>query len=110
MNPAAEQLDAYNARDLERFLSCYSADVVIQDGRGNRIMQGLEELRAKYRELFEASPELHCRLVHRTEVGDYVIDEEKVTGLGNRGSDEIVHAVAIYRIEDEKIVHVSFLK
>ena len=40
------QLDAYNARDLERFLECFADD-------------------ARYEALFAASPRLHSRLVHR---------------------------------------------
>jgi hypothetical protein len=32
-----EQVDAFNARDLERFLSLYASDVVIEDGASNGI-------------------------------------------------------------------------
>lgn len=110
MDPVAEQLEAYNARDLERFVACYASDVVVEDGDGRRILQGHEELRQKYRALFDASPELQCELVHRTRVGDYVIDEERVTGMGNRPVGAVVHAVAIYRIEEDRIVHLRFLR
>ncbi len=40
------QLDAYNARDVEAFLACYTADCVIEDGEGNRMMAGHAEERA----------------------------------------------------------------
>jgi len=38
MDPIQEQVDAYNGRDLGRFLSCYSDDIVIEDGEPHRIV------------------------------------------------------------------------
>lgn len=34
MDPVREQLDACNARDLERFLACYDPVVVVEDAAG----------------------------------------------------------------------------
>lgn len=109
MDPVADQLEAYNNRDIERFLSCYHPDVKIEDGEGNPLMQGHEEMRAQYSPLFDSSPDLHARLVSRISVGDYVIDEEDVSGRKVEGFPERIHAVAIYRVEADKITHVRFL-
>ena len=46
MDPVQAQLDAYNARDLERFLACYASEIVIEDGAGQRLAEGLEIGRA----------------------------------------------------------------
>ncbi|MGE5674164.1 MAG: nuclear transport factor 2 family protein [Mycobacterium leprae] len=106
MDPVPAQLEAYNARDLERFIACYSPDVIIEDGAGNRLMQGHDEMRARYGPMFAQYPELHCRLASRIRIGEYVVDEERITG--RRPEEE--HAVAIYRVSGEKIVHVRFLR
>ncbi|MCD8502422.1 MAG: nuclear transport factor 2 family protein [Bacillaceae bacterium] len=79
--PAQKQLEAYNNRDLEAFLACYSEDCVVEDAEGKVLMANKEEMRTRYKELFEQSPDLHCRLVSRIVVGDYVLDEENVTGV-----------------------------
>jgi uncharacterized protein (TIGR02246 family) len=105
-DPVQAQLDAYNARDLERFLDCYTEDVVIEDGAGNLLMRGREEMRRRYGPMFEAYPNLHCRVVSRIRIGDYVVDEERITGR----KPEEEHGVAIYRLAGEKIAHVRFLK
>ncbi len=42
-----EQLVAYNARDLERFIATYSPEVVIEDGVGNVLMKGHDQMRKK---------------------------------------------------------------
>jgi hypothetical protein len=72
-------------------------------------MQGHDAMRAQYSSLFNASPNLQARLLNRIVVGDYVIDEEEVSGRIAEGYPEKVHAVAIYRIVGDKIVHVRFL-
>lgn len=47
----AAQVDAYNARDVDRFLECYSPDAVIEDGSGKVLMRGREAMRPVYRQL-----------------------------------------------------------
>jgi hypothetical protein len=43
-DPVAEQLAAYNARDLECFLACYAPDVIVEDGSGARLMEDREAI------------------------------------------------------------------
>jgi hypothetical protein len=101
-----EQLDTYNAHDLERFVACYAPDVLVEDGQGNEICRGIENFRLRYHWLFAHHPDVHAEVVHRIRVADYVVDEEQVTGRG----PETQHVVAIYRIVDNRIVHVRFLR
>ncbi|MEN8240537.1 MAG: nuclear transport factor 2 family protein [Chloroflexota bacterium] len=109
MGPVADQLEAYNERNIDRFLSCYHPNVKIEDGKGNLLMQGHEAMRAQYSALFDSSPNLHAHLMSRISVGDYVIDEENVTGRIAEGLPDRLHAVAIYQVESQKIIHVRFL-
>ncbi|MDF2626567.1 MAG: hypothetical protein K0R39_398 [Symbiobacteriaceae bacterium] len=106
MDPVRAQLDAYNARDVERFIACYTPDVVIEDGAGNLLMQGHDAMRQRYGPMFAKFPDLHCRLASRIRIGDYVVDEERITGR-SPGEE---HAVAIYRVEGDLITHVRFLR
>lgn len=103
-----EQLLAYNARDLERFLAAYSSEVVIEDGEGNLLLKGLDQMRSRYRALFEASPELNCQVTSRLRIGKYVVDEEQLTGY--QRSPEPVRAVVIYRVDSDKIAQVRMLR
>jgi hypothetical protein len=107
MDIVEEQLQAYNARDLERFMAAYSSEIVIEDGEGRVMMEGDVHMRRRYGDLFAASPELHCRIVNRLRIGKYVVDEEEVSGW--QGSPEPLRAVAIYRVEGGKIAHVCIL-
>src|SRR3954447_18916118 len=94
LTPVDAQLEAHNARDVERFLACYSADVVVQDGAGTTLMQGREAMRAEYEPFFAEYPDLRGEIVHRINAGDYVIDDERIHGWQTGP----VRAVAIYHV------------
>ena len=105
----ANMVDAYNARDLDRFLDCYSPDAVIEDGRGAVLRQGRNAMRRFYGQLFAQSPQPHCAVHQRIHVGPYVIDEETVSGIHLEGFPTEVHAAAVYLVERDLIVRVRML-
>jgi hypothetical protein len=88
-DPVEEHIQAYNAHDLERFVACFSPDCVMEDARGQVFAQGHADLRAGFGRIFDENPELHCEVLHRTWVGDYVVDEEHITGR-NGGEQRVV--------------------
>jgi hypothetical protein len=104
MDPVEEQLDAYNARDIERFINCFAPDVVVENASGATILTGLDSLRERYGAMFANSPNLHCRLGQRIRVGDHVIDEEFVTGRNREGAPAEIHAAVIYQVANGKII------
>ena len=105
---AQGQLEAYNAHDLEAFLSHYTDDCVIRSmPGGNLMMDGKEAMRERYGALFAQRPELRVTLRARMEHGPFVIDHEEVVGLRD---DETVYAVALYEVRDGMIRAVWFLR
>ncbi|MGQ0612875.1 MAG: nuclear transport factor 2 family protein [Planctomycetaceae bacterium] len=105
---AQRQLDAYNARDLDAFLEVYDRDAEVRDlASGGLLMSGRETMRARYAELFDASPRLQCTLRSRIAHGAFVIDQEEVAGM--RGGPP-VEAVAIYEVREGSIRRVWFAR
>jgi hypothetical protein len=106
--PVEAQLEAYNAHDVDAFMRCYAPDCVIEDGAGARLLTGHAEMRARYESLFANSPDLHCEIVTRIRIGDYVIDEERITGR----VPDLRRAVVIYHVDESSglISHVRFLR
>ena len=99
-----EQLDAYNARDLDRFASTYSEDITIWRMPATEpSIVGQAQLREVYRKRF-ASPGLHATIVNRIAVGDKVIDHERVVGI-EAGP---IEAVAVYQVVEGLIARVWF--
>jgi uncharacterized protein (TIGR02246 family) len=103
------QVAAYRERDLERFLGFYAVDVSIRDFEGNVLMDGVDAMRAQYDQLFRDSPTLKVQIPRRMMVGDFVIDEEVITGFILPGYPSEMHAVVVYRVENGKIQEVVFL-
>lgn len=105
-DPVEQQLEAFNARDLDAFLEAYAAETRIEDGRGEAILSGRPEMRAFYGDLFENSPELHCEVVNKVAVGNWVLHEEQLQGLQAEGFPEEAHAAVAYQVEEGRITFV----
>lgn len=108
-DPVQAQLDAYNARNLEQFLACYAEDAVIENADGQRLLQGREAMRDAYGGLFANHPGLHADVPTRIRVGEFVIDEELVTGMSVPGLPPVLRSAVVYRVRDGLIVHVRLL-
>ena len=107
MNPVdivQEQLEAYNARDLERFAATYSDTIqIFRMPAADPAIAGQPQLRDTYRARF-ASPNLHAEIVNRIVIGNKVIDHERVVGI----RETAIEAVAVYEVVDGLIETVWF--
>ena len=103
---AQRQLDAYNARDLEAFCAPYSDDIQVVGLDGQVQAHGKEAFKARYRERFQKQLKLHCQLVKRMVMGNFVLDEESITG----SDSDPIHAVAIFEVRNGKIAVVRFIR
>lgn len=111
MNPETivqDQLEAYNSRNLDEFISYYSADIKIYNFQESEpFIQGLENLKHTYKEVFENSPNLNAKIDKRIVFDNKVIDHEKVTG---RKGISFIEVIAIYEIKDDLIAQVTFIR
>ena len=103
---AQQQLNAYNARNIDAFLEPYSEDVKIYSFPNQLQSEGKDAMRKGYARMFENTPDLHCELVNRMVNGNTVIDQELVTGFPNGP----LKAIAIYKIKNHKITEVYFIQ
>ena len=102
-----QQLNAYNARNIEAFLEPYSDDVEIYTFPNTLISKGKDEMRKSYTQMFAKMPNLHCELKGRIIQGNIVIDRESVSGMI---SNTKVEATAVYEIKNHKIIKVYFIR
>lgn len=99
-----EFIDAFNARDSDRVVGCFSADAVIQDDAGTVIAQGEEAIRAHFGGFLPQSPTLRTEIRSRIHVGSWVVQEEHVTGLVLGEPVPEFSIIDAYHVEDGKIV------
>src|SRR5258708_24765880 len=96
------QLEAYNARDLERFAATYADTVrIFRMPATEPAISGKAQLREVYRQRF-SSPSLHAEILARVIMGNKVIDHE----LGSR--EQPLEALAVYEVASNLIQAVWF--
>jgi hypothetical protein len=105
-DPVEEHVRAYTERDLDRFVACFALDCVIEDARGRVLARGHGDLRAHFGRVYDDNPELHCEIVHRARVGEYVVDEEHITGRD--GGEQ--HGVVASHVSGGVIDHQRFIR
>lgn len=99
-----EFIDAFNARDVDRVVGCFSADAVMQNEPGTVFAQGHEAIRAHYGRFLTQSLNLQADIRACIHVGSWVVQEEHVTGLVVGEPVPEFSIPSAYRVEDGKIV------
>lgn len=100
------QLDAYNAKDLDAWLSTYAEDAKQFELGGGLLAQGHEAIRARTAHRFK-EPNLHALLLKRVVMGNVVIDHEDVVRTFPEGPGK-VELVCVYVVEQGKIQSATF--
>ena len=101
------QLEAYNARDLNAFLATCAEDAELYEHPSKLLASGMAQLRERYAARF-AEPNLHAVVIKRMVLGNFVIDQERVTRMLPSGPGT-VEAVAMYEVTGERIARVWFI-
>ena len=104
-----ENLDFYNNRNIEGFMSSFSEDIKMYNlGQSDPSVEGKDNVRAVYTKLFENSPKLHSNILKRIVIGNKVIDHESITG--RNGNDEVLELVLIYEVNQQKIDKITVIR
>ena len=96
-----QQADLCNLLGAEKDIE---GPIGVSWAQGDRLMVGHAAMRPAYAALFANSVNLHAEVPTHIREGDFVVDEERVTGLP--GKPEPLHAVVVYRLREGLIVHV----
>jgi hypothetical protein len=103
---AQQQLDAYNARDLDAWLKTYAVDAEQHLLHAGTLAVGHQAIRSRMEERFR-DPALHAELKARTVMDNIVVDHEYVTRSAPDGHVEI-EMICIYEIAAGLIVKATF--
>ncbi len=100
------QVEAYNRHELEAFAATYASDVRFYAFPDSLISSGRDALRRDFGQLFTNAPKLHATILTRVVQGNFVIDQELVTGLPNGGT---LTGIVIYEVKNAQITRVWFM-
>jgi hypothetical protein len=73
------------------------------------MVSGRDAIQGFYGALFDASPELHVEIGARIAAGDFVIDEESISGIIADAMPPELHAAVVYRISGDLIEQAQML-
>jgi len=99
------QFDAYNAQDLDLFMTFYADDCVVADLNGAVTSNGAAAIRERYAAMFAKFPQNKAVLVNRIVVGDTIVDHEDVS---REPGGERFQVAAIYTLKGGKIAPGGF--
>ncbi|MHA2249638.1 MAG: nuclear transport factor 2 family protein [Candidatus Kariarchaeaceae archaeon] len=99
--------NAYRSRDIDALIKSVHENIRILDFQsGEVLMEGIDEIRKRYQETFDNSPNLQLTRINRIIQGKVIIDNIRVTGL--RG-DTTAEGVEIYEVKDDRISRKWFI-
>ena len=100
------QLDAYNAKDVQAWLSTYAEEAEQYNLHGERLARGHDELRSRILVRF-GEPDLYAKLLSRTVLGNVVVDAEEITRNFPEGVGRI-EMLCVYEVVNGRIAKASF--
>ncbi|HEY5346726.1 MAG TPA: nuclear transport factor 2 family protein [Rhizomicrobium sp.] len=104
---AQKQLDAYNAQDLDTYVSYFTENCIVSGLNGTPTETSREAIKARYAKAFAQFPQNKAELKNRIAVGNTVVDHELVIRAPGGEQFEII---AIYSFRDGLITRVDFAK
>jgi len=104
---AQAQLDAYNAQDVDALCRYFADDMAVADLNAAPNLHGVVAFRERHVGLFAQFPQNRAELVARVEIGNRVIDHERVFRSPDATPFEVA---AIYTFAGDKIARVDFVK
>jgi uncharacterized protein (TIGR02246 family) len=104
---AQKQLNAYNAQDLDTYVSFFAEDCVVSGLNGMPTETSRDAIKTRYAKAFAQFPQNKAELKNRIAVGNSVVDHELVIRAPGGEQFEII---AIYTFKDGQISRVDFAK
>lgn len=110
---AEAMIAAYNAQDVDTYVSYMTDDACEANYRGAVVREGKEGTRSGLAAAFAKWPHNHAEIREKQSVGNYVLFREYVTrGPASDGSElvEPFEVVAVYTFEGDKCARVEFIR
>jgi hypothetical protein len=104
-----KQMRAYDERDIDSMMAVFCKEIKVVDFSNNKIIiEGINDCRKMYVELFSNSPNLRAEIVNTITFDNKVIVQEYIHG--RNGSSEKIEQVVIFEINDEKINRINMIR
>ncbi|HET9431272.1 MAG TPA: nuclear transport factor 2 family protein [Chitinophagaceae bacterium] len=104
-----KQMRAYDDRDIDNMMAVFSEDIkIINFSDSKTIVDGIDECRKMYTELFKHSPNLRAEIIKTISFDNKVIVQEYIHG--RNGSSEKMEQVIIFEVNNKKINRITIIR
>jgi len=113
VDTAKAMIAAYNAQDVDTYVSYMTDEACEANYRGAVVREGKEGTRSGLAAAFIKWPQNHAEIREKQVIGNYVLFREYVTrGPATDGSElvEPFEVVAVYSFEGDKCSRVEFIR
>ena len=106
MNIAEIQIEAYNSKDIKKFIKCYTNDIKVYMLQNNQLLtDGIENLSEIMKSDFDKNTESKSKILSSIIQGNLIVQQEEITG---HIKGKTASTVSIYEITDDKISKLWF--
>ncbi len=93
----ANSVRAYNEKDIEAYLACFSPGVEVYNAAGVLMCRGKEKLRESFGVIFHNQPTARRTILERISSGNRIVERELVAGI--KGTPD-ASVTSIYELEN----------
>jgi hypothetical protein len=113
LDTAKAMIAAYNAQDVDTYVSYMTDDACEANYRGDVVREGKEGTRSGLAAAFAKWPQNKAEIIEAQQIGTFVLMREHVTrGPASDGSPLVdpFDVIAVYSFEGEKCSRVEFIR
>ncbi|MBD0259526.1 MAG: nuclear transport factor 2 family protein [Cytophagales bacterium] len=97
---------AYNAKDLDSYIACFSPDVEVYNASGVLMFKGADKLKEHFEAFFHANPNVKRKIIDRVVTGNKIVEREQLVGLKGAAEQSVT---SIYELDNGLIKSFFFI-
>ena len=97
---------AYNAKDLDNYIACFSPEVEVYNASGVLMFKGADKLREHFEAFFQANPHAKRKIIDRVVTGNKIVEREQLVGLKGAAEQSVT---SIYELDNGLIKSFFFI-
>jgi hypothetical protein len=97
---------AYNAKDLDSYIACFSPDVEVFNASGVLMFKGADKLKEHFEAFFQANPGAKRKIIDRVVTGNKIVEREQLVGLKGAAEQSVT---SVYELDNGLIKSFFFI-
>ena len=97
---------AYNAKDLDSYIACFSPNVEVYNASGVLMFRGSDKLKERLEAFFHENPGAMRKVIDRVVSGNKIVEREQLVGLKGAAEQSIT---SIYELDNGLIKSFFFI-